>query len=93
MVGCFKANTSRIGNDMAKSISKPKSSKPAQRQSKLVAPVPSKKSAKVGFATGDKVVHRLFGTGTVLSQRGDILSIQFGKNVTKEILSDFVTPS
>ncbi len=74
---------------MAKTKAKP----PSPSRSRLVAAVPAKKSAKVGYAVGDKVSHKLFGIGKVLSQRGDILSIQFDKRVIKEIVADFVRPA
>lgn len=80
----------RTASDMAKASATTKL-KPAKRaQTKLVAAAPTKKSAPVGFAVGDKVAHKSFGKGKVLSIRGDILAIQFGKSVTKEILIDYV---
>ena len=69
---------------------KPAVKKAAPRQAKLATAAPIKKSAKVGFAVGDKVSHKLFGAGKVLGLRGEILSIQFGKVGTKEVLADFI---
>ena len=52
---------------------------------------PAQLPKKPAFAVGDRVTHKMFGTGKVLGLRDDKLSIQFAKNVTKEILSDFVS--
>jgi hypothetical protein len=78
---------------MTKRAVKSKSKKPVQRQSKLTVAAPVKKLSRVDIGVGAKVTHKLFGIGKVLGQRGDILSIQFGKKVTKDILVDFVAPT
>lgn len=75
----------------SKKVSKPVAKRAAPLQAKLATVAPIKKSAKVGFAVGDKVSHKQFGAGKVLSQRGDILAIQFSKVGTKEVLADFIS--
>ena len=37
-------------------------------------------------------MHSMFGEGTVKALDGDILTIQFAGNVTKQIRADFVRP-
>jgi hypothetical protein len=77
---------------MTKSAPKSKLKKPGPRQSKLAAPVSTKKSAPIGIGIGDKVKHRLFGIGKVIARHVDISSIQFDKKTTRDILVDFVMP-
>ena len=72
----------------AKTAAKPPSKRSKVVEKKVEAAPEPKKPA---FAVGDKVSHKLFGLGKVLSLRDDKLSIQFGKIGTKEILADFVS--
>ena len=41
---------------------------------------------------GDPIIHSMFGDGTVKALDGDILTIQFAGNITKQIRADFVKP-
>jgi hypothetical protein len=92
IAGTLEPSNNRGLNPMSKNTkaTKPAVEKTAPRQAKLATAAPVKKSTKLGFAVGDKVNHKLFGAGKVLSLRGDVLSIQFGKVGTKEVLADFI---
>jgi hypothetical protein len=41
---------------------------------------------------GDQILHPMFGDGTVKAIDGDILTIKFADNITKQIRADFVKP-
>jgi hypothetical protein len=43
-------------------------------------------------AVGDPIIHSMFGDGTVKALDGDILTIQFAGNITRQIRADFVKP-
>ena len=46
-----------------------------------------------GFAIGDRVFHQKFGYGTVRSNDGGKLEIDFEKAGTKKVMESFVEPA
>lgn len=54
---------------------------------------PPAKSESPEFSVGRRVMHRIFGPGTILSIDGEKLEIKFKAVGTKWIIDSFVTPA
>ena len=78
--------TKKSGNVTVKKI---EPSKPSV-QIKRAAPAPS---VQIDFEIGDRVMHKVFGEGTLLSKKpmgGDtLLEVNFDKAGTKKIMANF----
>lgn len=68
----------------------PRAKKPSSKVSPTVERKVDRASASQDFAAGDTVIHKTFGTGTVISVVGDMIEVQFEKTgQTKKLMKGF----
>ncbi|MEE8715824.1 MAG: UvrD-helicase domain-containing protein [Coriobacteriales bacterium] len=61
----------------------------AEAQAAPARPAFDAKRASAAFAAGDRVSHKVFGAGTVVSVKGDAIQVHFDSGATKKLLKGY----